>query len=179
MKSRLSKLCLAGVFLWCMAGARTGTATAAEDNPPEPGDRLQRLERRLNELADRQEQLMRRLGAAEAGTGRMMPQRPLPEQRPLPGVQPNPENFRRRFAAAGMPAPVVPPELARVHKGLHDLIGLVMLVAVVCNILLAVWIFTDIRKRGEGSGIFIALALVAGIPTAIIYALVRIGDRKA
>ena len=56
--------------------------------------------------------------------------------------------------------------------------GLFLLVAVVFNILLAVWIFTDIRKRGEGSGIFIALALLAGIPAAIIYALVRIGDKK-
>jgi len=42
----------------------------------------------------------------------------------------------------------------------------------------AIWIFTDIRKRGEGHGIFVALALLAGIPTAIIYALVRIGDKK-
>ena len=43
---------------------------------------------------------------------------------------------------------------------------------------LAIWIFTDIRKRGEGSGIFVAIALVAGIPAAIIYALVRIGDKR-
>ena len=46
-------------------------------------------------------------------------------------------------------------------------------------ILLAIWICTDIRKRGEGSGIFIALALLAGVPAAIIYTLVRIGDKKA
>jgi hypothetical protein len=54
-----------------------------------------------------------------------------------------------------------------------------VLVGIVFNILLAVWIFTDIRKRGEGSGIFIVLALLAGIPAAIIYTLTRIGDRKA
>jgi hypothetical protein len=48
---------------------------------------------------------------------------------------------------------------------------------IVCNILLAIWIFTDSRKRGEGSGIFIALALLAGVPAAIIYSLVRIGDK--
>jgi xanthosine utilization system XapX-like protein len=35
----------------------------------------------------------------------------------------------------------------------------------------------DIRKRGEGSVIFVVLALVAGVPAAIIYTLVRIGDR--
>jgi hypothetical protein len=44
---------------------------------------------------------------------------------------------------------------------------------------LAIWIFTDIRKRGEGPAIFIAVALIAGIPSAIIYSLVRIGDKAA
>ena len=63
-------------------------------------------------------------------------------------------------------------------KGIHDLLGMLFFIGVICNILLAIWIFTDIRKRGEGSGIFIVLALVAGIPSAIIYSLTRIGDRK-
>ena len=43
---------------------------------------------------------------------------------------------------------------------------------------MAIWIYTDIRKRGEGSAIFIAMALVAGIPAALIYALTRLGDKK-
>jgi hypothetical protein len=47
-----------------------------------------------------------------------------------------------------------------------------------CHILLAVWIFVDIRKRGEGNGIFIALALLAGFPAAVVYSLVRLGDLK-
>ena len=63
-------------------------------------------------------------------------------------------------------------------KGLQDLLGLLFLIGIICNILLAIWIFTDIRKRGEGSGIFIAMALVAGIPAALIYALTRLGDKK-
>jgi hypothetical protein len=46
------------------------------------------------------------------------------------------------------------------------------------HILLAVWVYTDIRKRGEGHGIFIVLVLLAGLPAAILYALVRIGDAK-
>ena len=46
------------------------------------------------------------------------------------------------------------------------------------HVMLAVWVFTDIRKRGEGHGIFIVLALLAGIPATILYALVRIGDAK-
>ena len=48
----------------------------------------------------------------------------------------------------------------------------------ICNVLLAAWIFTDIRKQGQGHGIFIALALLAGFPAAILYAMVRIGDKK-
>lgn len=46
------------------------------------------------------------------------------------------------------------------------------------HILLASWVFMDIRKRGEGHGIFVALALLAGIPATILYALVRLGDMK-
>jgi hypothetical protein len=55
-------------------------------------------------------------------------------------------------------------------------IGMVVLFA--CHILLAMWVFLDIRKRGEGHGIFIALALLAGFCAAIVYALVRLGDTK-
>jgi len=53
-----------------------------------------------------------------------------------------------------------------------------MLAIMACHILLAVWIFLDIRKRGEGHGIFVALALLAGFCGAILYALVRLGDVK-
>jgi hypothetical protein len=79
----------------------------------------------------------------------------------------------------GVPEPGVPPAgPAQAHKALHDLLGLFMLVALIFNILAAIWIYTDIRKRGEGPGIFIALALIAGVPAALIYAIVRIGDKK-
>lgn len=77
----------------------------------------------------------------------------------------------------GLPTPPHP-QAARAAKSVKDFLGLVFLVCIVSNILLAIWIFTDIRKRNEGSGIFIALALVAGVPAAIIYALTRIGDKK-
>ncbi len=53
-----------------------------------------------------------------------------------------------------------------------------LVVWMICNVLLASWIFTDIRKLGQGHGIFIALALLAGFPAAILYAVVRIGDKK-
>ena len=55
----------------------------------------------------------------------------------------------------------------------------ILVVWLVCNVLLASWIYTDIRKLGQGHGIFIALALLAGFPAAILYAVVRIGDKKS
>ena len=79
----------------------------------------------------------------------------------------------------GVPPPGAPPDFhERGGKQLGGLIALFLLVAFVFNILVTIWIYSDIRKRGEGSGIFIALALLAGIPAAVIYALVRIGDKK-
>jgi hypothetical protein len=171
---------LAGLVL---PGATT-RARAADQGFAGPGDRLERLERRINELAERQEQMIRRLEAAAVRENA----RPMPQQRENqalrrrdvppepPGMAPmmRPENNRRPLAQAGLPVP----EAKRVHKTVADLLGLLVIIGILCNILLAVWIFTDIRKRGEGSGLFVALALVAGIPTAIIYALVRIGDRR-
>ena len=59
------------------------------------------------------------------------------------------------------------------------IIRMFVVVWLLCNVLLASWIFTDIRKLGQGHGIFIALALLAGFPAAILYALVRIGDKKS
>ena len=126
---------------------------------------------------------MRRLGAQQedqapmAGPGREnfrsplgLPGRPGIGQ-PMPPAGPP--------ALAGAPGRVGPhPEVAKSRNDLAGLVGLLFLVACAFNILVAVWIHADIRKRGEGSGIFIALALMAGIPAAIIYSLVRIGDKR-
>lgn len=181
MRSLLWKLCLmAGISGLALFGKTTPVLAAAgnpagpderlqhepmmlpPDNslssPAGPEQRLQRLEQRLNDLAARQEQILRRLGA-------------LPE-RPGPGPAPGPENIGPSAPAAGPNSILV----VSIHR-LGDTARLIFLGCVVCNILSAVWIFTDIRKRGEGPGIFVALALVAGIPAAIIYSLVRLGDR--
>jgi hypothetical protein len=64
------------------------------------------------------------------------------------------------------------------HRCGFRLLKCALLVLLVCHVLLAAWIYTDIRKLGQGNGIFIILALLAGFPAAILYALVRIGDRK-
>ena len=185
MRSLSWRLSLMVALLGVALLGKTTPLMAADEDRGGPAERLDRLERRINELAQHQEQLARRLGAAMEGEKPMgSPWReslrqpgPLPDRegvreplRPL-----GREKIRNRMLVEGPAAPVA-------AKALHDIGGLVelcILGMVAFNILLAIWIFTDIRKRGEGSGIFIALALVAGIPAAIIYALVRIGDKKA
>lgn len=64
------------------------------------------------------------------------------------------------------------------RSGIRCVIRTVVAVMVVVHVLLAVWVFGDIRKRGEGSGIFIVLTLLIGVPGAALYMLARIGDRK-
>lgn len=54
--------------------------------------------------------------------------------------------------------------------------GIVILVWLVLNILLATWVFQDIRIRNTGSGLWIVITLIAGIFGALVYALVRLGD---
>jgi hypothetical protein len=175
-----------GLATACIALTIFGRATpvfAAEPDQGGPADRLERLERRVNEMAQRQEQLMRRLGAQQEGQAPMgAPNRQ--NMRPptsLPGRaglgQPMPPAAAPEMA----PTPPSTPSTAHdanAHQGLVGLIKFCCLVAFVFNLLVAIWIFTDIRKRGEGSGLFIVLALLAGVPAAIIYAIVRIGDRR-
>ena len=58
------------------------------------------------------------------------------------------------------------------------LMSVLLVVMAIVHISLAVWVYGDVQKRGvAGRGIFIILALLAGIPATILYALVRIGDR--
>jgi hypothetical protein len=165
MKSLISRLSRVAVVVGLAVLGLT-TSTLAQENPNPPADRLERLERRVNEMAERQERLLRRMGDQMERQG--------------PMAQRAGENFRRPMPPPGVPSdgPHNPPG-AKLAKGLHDTLGLLFLIGIICNILLAIWIFTDIRKRGEGSGIFVAMALVAGIPAALIYALTRIGDKKS
>lgn len=52
---------------------------------------------------------------------------------------------------------------------------LLIIIAIV-NILTAIWVFQDIRKRGVGSGIWIVLALLTGLFGTLVYAIVRLGN---
>jgi TolA-binding protein len=62
---------------------------------------------------------------------------------------------------------------AHCHKG--RIIPLVI-VCFIVNVLVAVWVYQDIRKRNSGSGIWIVIALLTGLLGALVYAVVRIGD---
>ena len=100
----------------CAVLTMFGRATpvfAAEEDHGGPGDRLERLERRVNEMAQRQEQLMQRLGAAQERQGPMAGPGRENFRPPMAGLasqvsasQCRPWAFRRRWVVpeAGSPA---------------------------------------------------------------------------
>ena len=64
------------------------------------------------------------------------------------------------------------------HEGkMKHLCGL-MLFCMVVHILLAIWVYQDIRKRNAGSGMWIVVTLLTGLLGALVYAVVRIGDKS-
>lgn len=46
----------------------------------------------------------------------------------------------------------------------------------IVHILVAVWIYQDIRHRDTGSGLWIVLGLLGGLLATLVYAVVRLGD---
>jgi len=54
--------------------------------------------------------------------------------------------------------------------------ALLLILCGVVHILVAVWIYQDIRQRSAGSGLWIVLGLLAGLLAALVYAVVRLGD---
>jgi hypothetical protein len=51
-----------------------------------------------------------------------------------------------------------------------------LLICAVVHILVAIWVYMDIRQLNSGSGIWIVIALLTGLLGALVYAVVRIGD---
>jgi H+/Cl- antiporter ClcA len=69
-------------------------------------------------------------------------------------------------------------ELEREREEHEDgALPLLLLIAVV-HILVAVWVYTDIRKLNRGSGIWIVIALLTGLLGTLVYAVVRMGDAR-
>jgi hypothetical protein len=67
-------------------------------------------------------------------------------------------------------------ELAHQQKAHRHAPGLLLLGIAVVHILCAVWVYQDIRQRAYGSGIWIVIALLAGLLGTLVYAIVRVGD---
>jgi len=53
-----------------------------------------------------------------------------------------------------------------------------LVIACIVHILVAVWVYQDIRRRNAGSGIWIVIALLTGLLGALVYAVVRLGDSR-
>lgn len=53
-----------------------------------------------------------------------------------------------------------------------------LVIACIVHILVAVWVYQDIRRRNAGSGIWIVIALLTGLLGALVYAVVRLGDNR-
>ena len=121
---------------------------AAEGDTPPPQQQMQRIQNAQRELEQQRQQLDRERQELERQRDRMQPQRQWLRQKPM-------------------------------HMGSHrPICGLLMVMCVVVHILVAIWVFQDIRTRGTGSGIWIVIALIAGLLGALVYAVVRLGDIK-
>ena len=156
----MRKLLLA-MFIWTSLYFSFPAVAVAEEadqpNPPQKRiqQQMQRIRHAQNELKEQREGLegeRRKLDQEwqklEHRKGQMQPQRQWPARKQM-------------------------------HKGGHkSLCGLLMVICLVVHILVAIWVFQDIRARGTGSGIWIVIALISGLLGALVYAVVRLGDVK-
>lgn len=74
-------------------------------------------------------------------------------------------------------------ELERAHhdddeRECEGLVALLLVICAVVHILVAVWVYMDIRHLNRGSGLWIVIALLTGLLGALVYAVVRIGDGR-
>jgi len=60
----------------------------------------------------------------------------------------------------------------------EEALGILLLICAVIHILVAIWVYMDIRQLNRGSGIWIVIALLAGLLGALVYAIVRLGDGR-
>jgi len=68
-------------------------------------------------------------------------------------------------------------EIEEAQNGSEDgPLALLLILCGVVRILVATWIYQDIRRRNAGSGLWIVLGLFGGLFAALVYAVVRLGD---
>lgn len=68
------------------------------------------------------------------------------------------------------------PKLCEHHCG--EKMAPLLIICFVVNILLTVWVYQDMRKRGSGSGIWIVIVLLTGLLGVLPYAIVRLSDGR-
>ncbi|MFC1497985.1 PLD nuclease N-terminal domain-containing protein [Verrucomicrobiota bacterium] len=54
-----------------------------------------------------------------------------------------------------------------------------LILCAIVNVMLAIWVYQDIRRKNAGSGIWIVLTLLMGFFGALLYAMVRLGDKQS
>jgi uncharacterized membrane protein (DUF106 family) len=69
-------------------------------------------------------------------------------------------------------------EIERAREGHKGEAAPLLLVLLVVNILVAIWVYMDIRQLNRGSGIWIVITLLTGLLGALVYAVVRLGDGR-
>ncbi len=67
-------------------------------------------------------------------------------------------------------------QLDRENKREGGGLAVLLLGCLIVRILVAVWIYQDMRQRNAGSGMWIILGLLGGLLAALVYAIVRLGD---
>lgn len=126
------------------------------------------IERQVQQMEMQERQMELQQREAEMGIEREMQQLELENRRmQLEREHRGPEHEQRgpEHPGPGMHHPEKEPHL------------LLLLIAVV-HILVAIWVYTDIRRLNRGSGIWIVIALLAGLLGALVYAIVRLGDNR-
>ena len=150
---------------------------AQDDGNKQMAMRLDRLEQQMQQLIERQERMG---GGPGAGPQHWQPP-PMAPRGPegAPGMAPQPGMMPPPGMASQCPMGGPGPQAGMACGRMLGCLRAVMFLMFVIHILLAVWVYKDIRRRGEGHGLFVVLALLAGIPAMILYALIRIADGKA
>ena len=64
------------------------------------------------------------------------------------------------------------------HKKIKECHDFIVLVIGLIHILMAIWVYKDIRKRNSGSGIWIIVTLLAGFFGVVPYAIIRLSDER-
>lgn len=117
------------------------------------------------------------------GTVVVLAQEQPPRDERQPQVPPPPQLLHQQMLPhqppMQQPMPACQPLRCPLGRHAWPVLGLLVLGTAVIHILLAVWVYQDLRRRNTGSGIWIVITLLAGLCGAAVYALVRLGEKPA